>query len=154
MQKIELVNVSSDHPDLALLISKLDQYLYSLYPSDEVFLVDFNDPHVNEIHFVIAYLSGVPVGCGAIKKIDDECTELKRFFVEKEFRNRGIAGLILGQLESEARNNHYKYIKLETGDQQLEAIGFYKKSRYYQIEQFVEYIDCPSSVCFEKKLLR
>lgn len=44
-------------------------------------------------------------------------------------------------------------MKLETGDQQIEAIGlFYKKYEFYEIDRFGEYADCPSSVCMEKIL--
>ncbi|MNW57160.1 putative N-acetyltransferase YsnE [compost metagenome] len=149
---INFVQVLPDDPDLISLISKLDQYLYELYPADEVFGVDLNDPYAYDIHFVIAYLDETPVGCGAVRELDEQSAELKRFFVEPEYRNRGIAGLILNQLENEARHRQYKFIKLETGDPQNEAIRFYKKNGYYHIASFGEYTSCPSSVCFEKKL--
>ncbi|WP_052410283.1 GNAT family N-acetyltransferase [Paenibacillus durus] len=75
-----------------------------------------------------------------------------RFFVEREFRNKGIARRIVQRLEEEAARQGYKGIKLETGDQQTEAIGFYKKNGYGEIERFREYADCPSSLCYEKRL--
>ncbi|QWU14842.1 Acetyltransferase (GNAT) family protein [Paenibacillus sophorae] len=152
MENTELVQVAPEHPDLALLIAQLDHYLFELYPPEEVFLVDFEDPYVNDIYFIVAYLNSRPVGCGAIKKLDEEHVELKRFFVEPEFRNKGIARMIMQRLEEEAANQGYKGIKLETGDQQTEAIGFYKKNGYGEIERFGEYADCRSSLCFEKKL--
>lgn len=67
MEKIELVQVAPEHPDLAQLISQLDSYLFELYPPEEVYLVDFEDPYVNDIYFIVAYLDSRPVGCGAIK---------------------------------------------------------------------------------------
>ncbi|MFD1773034.1 GNAT family N-acetyltransferase [Paenibacillus rhizophilus] len=152
MEKIELVQVAPENPDLALLISQLDRYLFELYPPEEVYLVDFEDPYVNDIYFIVAYLDSRPVGCGAIKKLDEDHVELKRFFVEPEFRGRGIARMIVQRLEEEAAHQGYQGIKLETGDQQTEAIGFYKKNGYGGIERFGEYADCPSSLCFEKKI--
>ncbi|BCG60162.1 GNAT family N-acetyltransferase [Paenibacillus sp. URB8-2] len=152
MEKIELVQVAPEHPDLAQLISQLDSYLFELYPPEEVYLVDFEDPYVNDIYFIVAYLDSRPVGCGAIKKLDNDHVELKRFFVEAEFRGRGIARMIVQRLEEEAAHQGYQGIKLETGDQQTEAIGFYKKNGYGEIERFGEYADCPSSLCFEKKI--
>nr|WP_245742460.1 GNAT family N-acetyltransferase [Fontibacillus panacisegetis] len=87
-----------------------------------------------------------------MRELDEQSAELKRFFVEPEYRNRGIAGLILNQLENEARHRKYNFIKLETGDRQNEAVSFYKKNGYYHIASFREYTSCPSSLCFEKKL--
>ncbi|NGM81699.1 GNAT family N-acetyltransferase [Paenibacillus sp. 7124] len=152
MQNIELVQVAPDNSDLAQLISQLDGYLFELYPPEEVYLVDFEDPYVNDIYFIVAYLDSRPVGCGAIKKLDEDHVELKRFFVEPEYRNKGIAGKIVQRLEEEAASKGYKGIKLETGDLQTEAVGFYKKNGYGEIERFGEYADCPSSLCFEKRI--
>ncbi|AHV98306.1 GNAT family N-acetyltransferase [Paenibacillus sabinae] len=152
MQNIELVQVAPDNSDLAQLISQLDGYLFELYPPEEVYLVDFEDPYVNDIYFIVAYLDSRPVGCGAIKKLDEDHVELKRFFVEPECRNKGIAGKIVHRLEEEAASQGYKGIKLETGDLQTEAVGFYKKNGYGEIERFGEYADCPSSLCFEKRI--
>ncbi|NJJ41534.1 GNAT family N-acetyltransferase [Paenibacillus apii] len=152
MQNIELVQVAPDNSDLAQLISQLDGYLFELYPPEEVYLVDFEDPYVNDIYFIVAYLDSRPVGCGAIKKLDEDHVELKRFFVEPEYRNKGIAGKIVQRLEEEAASLGYKGIKLETGDLQTEAVGFYKKNGYGEIERFGEYADCPSSLCFEKRI--
>ncbi|MDT3427405.1 ribosomal protein S18 acetylase RimI-like enzyme [Paenibacillus forsythiae] len=152
MMNIELVQVAPEHPDLALLIARLDRYLFELYPPEEVYLVDFEDPCVNDIYFIVAYLDSRPVGCGAIKKLDEAHVELKRFFVEPEFRNRGIARRIVRRLEEEAAKQGYQGIKLETGDQQTEAVGFYKKNGYVEIPRFGEYAACPSSLCFEKRL--
>lgn len=152
MDHIKLMDVQSDHPDLSILTERLDKYLYELYPPEEVFQVDYEDPSKDKIEIVIAYLQGKPVGCGAIKEIDDRAVELKRFFVLEDYRNQGIAGLILKTMESKARSKNYKVMRLETGDQQVEAIGFYSKYEFYEIDRFGEYADCPSSVCMEKTL--
>ena len=37
------------------------------------------------------------------------------------------------------------YIRLEAGAPQPEAIAFYKKHGYYEIEKFGEYVECESS---------
>src|SRR5690554_4620809 len=152
MIDIEVIDVPSNDAHLSLLIETLDKYLFELYPSDEVFLVDFEDPYIHEIEFVVAYSQGLPLGCGAIKKMDENTVELKRFFVHEQYRNRGIAGLILKHLEEKAIGKNFGVLRLETGDQQVEATGFYKKNGYYEIERYGEYAECSSSRCFEKKL--
>lgn len=59
---------------------------------------------------------------------------------------------ILTKLESIAREMAYVAIKLETGDQQPEAISFYKKHGFIEIDRYGEYVDCESSLCYEKVL--
>ena len=72
--------------------------------------------------------------------------------MEPEARNRGIAGRMLRYLEDKAGFARLCAIRLETGVPQLEAVAFYKKNGYYAIEPYGEYIGCPSSLCFEKRL--
>ncbi|HUC92168.1 MAG TPA: GNAT family N-acetyltransferase [Paenibacillus sp.] len=152
MGNIELAQVAPDNEELAGLIAKLDAYLLEQYPPDEIFGVDFADPSVNEITFIVAYLDGVPVGCGAIRPLDRDNTELKRFFVDPACRNRGIAKLILDELEARARRSGFRFIKLEAGEKQFEALSFYRKHGYYPIDRFGVYVACETSVCYEKRL--
>jgi len=44
------------HADLAYLICKLDNYLAELYPADEILLVDFNDPSIDEVFLLCTSL--------------------------------------------------------------------------------------------------
>ena len=48
---------------------------------------------------VVARLDDRPVGCGAIRRIDENTAEVKRMYVAPEARRRGIAGRILAELE-------------------------------------------------------
>lgn len=152
MEEIKLVEVTAENSDLALLINKLDEYLMERYPVEDVHTIDFEDPNVNEISFVVAYYDGKPVGCGAVRPLDSEYTELKRFYVQPEYRNKGIAGRIFTYLENKAKELNYCVLRLETGEEQPEAISFYKKNGFYEIAKFGENEQCESSVCFEKKL--
>ncbi|MEW9698683.1 GNAT family N-acetyltransferase [Paenibacillus sp. SI8] len=149
---IEIKLVSHTNSSLHGLIAKLDHYLKEIYPIEEIHFVDFNDPSVEEITFAVAYEGEVPVGCGALRPYDQEITELKRFFVDPAYRNRGIASQILAFLEQHAKETGYDIVRLETGAPQHEAIGLYAKYGYYPIEPFGEYIDTKSSLCFEKKI--
>lgn len=151
--QIKLIQVTPQDEDLHMLITKLDKYLLEQYPVEEVFVVDFTDvAKVNDMVFIVAYLDHIPVGCGAIRQLDERSTELKRFFVDEPYRNRGIAKMILEELESRAKALHFKTIKLEAGEEQPEAICFYKKNGYLLIEKFGEYVNSESSVCYEKHI--
>jgi GNAT superfamily N-acetyltransferase len=152
VKDLKLVDAAADNTDLARLIKKLDEDLLTRYPADEIFGVDFDDPKINEVVFVIAYSGEIPVGCGAIRPIDDDSTELKRFYVEREYRNKGIAKQILSALEAKAKERGFNRIKLEAGAKQPEALNFYIKQGYYEIDKFGEYIECESSLCYEKRI--
>ncbi|MFD0696968.1 GNAT family N-acetyltransferase [Paenibacillus sp. GCM10027628] len=144
--------VKHTDPILLALIAKLDQDLMQRYPIEEIHFVDFNDPSVERITFAVAFEGDMPVGCGALRPISPGSTELKRFFVDKEYRNRGIASQLLSFLEKQALEAGNHTIRLETGAAQPEAIALYTKYGYYPIEPFDEYIDTPGSLCYEKKL--
>jgi putative acetyltransferase len=150
MGNIQLQIVHHTNMDLKGLIAKLDEDLYLRYPADQVHVVDFTDPSIDKIVFVVAYLNEIPVGCGAIRPIDAETTELKRFYVEIALRKQGIAKRILDFLEEQAKVLRFKVIKLETGTEQPEAINFYEKHGFHAIDKFGEYVDCVSSLCYEK----
>jgi putative acetyltransferase len=47
---------------------------------------------------------------------------------------------------------NYQFIRLEAGAPQPEALHFYKKHDYYEIDRYGEYVACDSSLCFEKRL--
>src|SRR5262245_3630545 len=90
---------------------------------------------------VIALLDGQPIGCGCFKRFDESTAEIKRMFVRPENRGSGAATKILCELESWSRELGYRRAILETGFKQVEAIRFYTKSGYSQIENYGQYAD-------------
>jgi GNAT superfamily N-acetyltransferase len=102
--------------------------------------------------FIVARLDGQPVGCGAIRRIDDEMVEVKRMYVAPAARRTGIARRILAELERLSIAFAYRAIRLETGVAQPEAIRLYESCGYRRIPAFGSYAGNPVSVCFEKIL--
>ncbi|MCM3629573.1 GNAT family N-acetyltransferase [Paenibacillus glycanilyticus] len=148
-----IVQVAHDNADLRELIRRLDEDLAQRYSNpDEVFTVDFTDPKVIEMIFIVAYIDGVPAGCGGIRPHGREFVELKRFYVDPAYRRHGIAAGMLSELEDRATGAGFSLIRLEAGAPQPEALAFYRKHNYYAIERFGEYADCESSLCYEKRL--
>ena len=89
---------------------------------------------------------------GAVRKIDEDTVEIKRMYVVREVRGRGIAGQVLRALEQEAKRLGARAMVLETGERQAEALALYKRAGYVRIEPFGEYVDSPLSVCMKKAL--
>lgn len=150
---LEIKLVPHTDPILQALIAKLDQDLLERYPIEEIHFVDFSDHSVERITFAVVFEGSVPVGCGALRPIDEERTELKRFFVDQNYRNRGIATKLLTFLEKHAQDLGNRIIRLETGAPQPEAIALYTKYGYYPIPCYGEYIGSKGSLCFEKKIV-
>jgi ribosomal protein S18 acetylase RimI-like enzyme len=58
----------------------------------------------------------------------------------------------MARLEAEARRMGLHTLRLETGDDQPEALALYRRLGYRRIPNFGEYIGDPLSVCMEKTL--
>lgn len=152
MRTIEIKIVPPDDKDLRSLIFRLDEEMLTLYPAEGIFGVDFSDPKVNDMTFCVAIVNGTPAGCGALKPLGGNAAELKRFFVEKPFRGKGIATAVLDFIEGRARELGIGVIRLETGPRQPEAIGLYRKFGYREIQPYGEYAGCEYSYCMEKSV--
>ncbi|MFF2090020.1 GNAT family N-acetyltransferase [Paenibacillus sp. NPDC058174] len=152
MEQLTLKIVDAGNEDLRGLIAKLDDYLYALYPSDEVHGVELENAEAERIVFVVAYWGHTAVGCGAYRPLDEQGCELKRIFVDPSYRNKGFASRVLSLLEQEIRQAGYQSILLETGLMQPESIALYKKFGFVEVERFGPYVDCSSSYCMGKAL--
>ncbi|MES2556315.1 MAG: GNAT family N-acetyltransferase [Bacteroidota bacterium] len=141
----------SNNPDFQQLVVELDKDLAIRDGDEHAFFAQFNK--IDTIKYVVmAYEDELPVGCGALKEYEPEVMEIKRMFVSPEQRGKGIASLVLTELEKWATELNYKKCILETGYKQFEAIALYKKCQYTIIKNYGQYAGVESSVCFEKEL--
>lgn len=103
-------------------------------------------------HVIIAYKEDKAVGCGAFKKFDEDSVEIKRMFVVPEGRGNKIASKVLMELENWAKEIGSKSCVLETGATFNDALALYHNSGYEVSENYGQYTNVSSSVCFYKKL--
>ena len=146
-----LVRTNSENKDFQLLVAKLDAFLKITDGSEHAFYNQFNKI-VSIKHAVVIYENNIPVGCGAIKHYGDDVIEVKRMYVETEYRGKGIASIVLLELENWSKELNYKKCILETGKKQMEAIALYVKNNYSIIKSYGQYENVANSVCFEKEL--
>ena len=150
---INLIRTNSDNSDFRELVALLDQDLQIRDGDEHSFYAQFNK--VDKIrHVVVAYEDGEAAGCGAIKEYAEGVTEIKRMFVRAERRGRGIAGKILAELETWAKELNFSECVLETGLKQPEAIALYQKSGYKTIPNYGQYAGVENSVCMKKLITR
>ncbi len=148
---IELIRTNSQNPDFIHLVNLLDKDLSIRDGEDHAFYNQFNKIDAIK-HAIVAYEADTPVGCGAFKKYDSNTMEVKRMYVPENHRGKGIASLILKELEKWAVSLGYKKCILETGIKQPEAIALYKKNGYRIIPNYGQYQNIETSVCFEKEV--
>jgi DNA-binding MarR family transcriptional regulator/GNAT superfamily N-acetyltransferase len=86
--------------------------------------------------FVVVYLRGEPVGCGAVKHHAGEVTDIKRMWVAESVRGLGLGRRLLEHLEGLARQHGSREVRLETGDVLGEAIALYGSAGYVEVEPF------------------
>lgn len=146
---IKIIRTNSENQEFIKLVKQLDAYLKITDGNEHDFYNQFNGIDVLN-HIVVSYDDNFPVGCGAIKKFDDDSMEVKRMFVSESYRNKGIAQKILMELEIWVKELGYKKCVLETGKRQVEAVKFYHKCSYKVIPNYGQYQDMENSVCFEK----
>ena len=86
------------------------------------------------------------------KNFDENTMEIKRMFVAVDKRGKGIASLVLEELEKWTKELNFSKCILETGVKQPEAIHLYKKNGYKTIPNYGQYAHVKSSICFEKEM--
>lgn len=156
-----------DHPDARRLNDLVQAEYRELYHGEgDITPLDpemFEPPHGI---FLVAYdAAGRPVGSGGWRARDGEAAraegyadgdaEIKRMFVVREARGRGLSRLILRRLEESAREAGRVRMVLETGTRQHQAMRLYATSGYELVpadQRFGLYRHTELSRCFVKPL--
>ena len=86
--------------------------------------------------FVVAWLDGRPVGCGALRRKDMTTGEIKRMWTAQSARGKGVAGRVLQTLEEIARESGLKTLRLETNRTLTEAQALYRREGYLEVAPF------------------
>ncbi|GAA4294667.1 GNAT family N-acetyltransferase [Aestuariibaculum suncheonense] len=148
---ITLLRTTSTNNDFIALVKLLDTDLAKRDDDDHAFYAQFNK--IDSINYVVvAYKDNVPIACGAIKPCNSTTMEIKRMYTAEDYRGKGIASLVLAELEQWASQLSYTTCILETGIKQPEAIKLYEKNGYQNIPNYGQYADVSESKCFEKHL--
>jgi len=151
--KPKIKRLACDDPQFQLLISRLDHELWNELREDQATYDHFN--RVKGIQTaVIVHLNGIPAAIGCFKEFDKDTVEIKRMFVDKEFRGQGLSKDVLNGLEKWALELGYQYAVLETSVHFKVAQHLYAGAGYKVIKNYDQYIGLTESVCMKKELRR
>ena len=89
-----------------------------------------------------------PVGCGAIRPLNNQCAEIKRMYSKVS----KIGSYILTNLEEKAMELGYQLLRLETRKVNEKAVNFYLRNGYNVIDNYGKYEGNEKAICFEKRL--
>ena len=156
MRTVQIHRSALASPDAARLIAALNAELTATFPEPGATHFSLSDAQVvaGDGAFLVAYLSNVAVGCGAVRRLDAATAEIKRMYVAPSVRGRGIGRALVEALEREARQLGVTRIVLETGTRLAPAIKLYEAMGYARIPLFGEYLSsADTSLCFGKTLV-
>ena len=101
---------------------------------------------------IIASVNGTAVGCAGLKPYSESDAEIKRVWVEPNYRRNHIADELMNQIERKAMERGFQRIILQTRPIMKDAVGLYLKRGYCQIENYPPYDQLDGAVCFAKVL--
>lgn len=146
-----ILHTNSAHSDFQMLAVELEKELFERDGDLADVNYELNKVELME-NAVVLYVNDVAAACGAYRILSDDTIELKRMYVAPQYRRNNYASKILSELESIAKQNGFRNAVLETGKNQPEAIAFYLKHGYSEIEKFGKYVGSENSVCFGKEI--
>ncbi|MDX2111432.1 MAG: GNAT family N-acetyltransferase [Verrucomicrobiota bacterium] len=152
---IKLVRTELTNPVSRALIDALNYELSGLYPEPGAthFNLKPEDVAQGQGIFLVVYRDEIPVGCGAMRKLDATTGELKRMYMAPIARGNGLGRSLVMALETEARALGLQRLVLETGIRQTAAIALYRAAGFVPIPLYGEYLLSPeTSVCMGKEL--
>ena len=145
----KIIRTDSKNNDFIELVKLLDRDIAERDETAHARFGEFNA--IEKLNYVVViYDNNLPVGCGAIKKFNDNSTEIKRMFLKTEYRGKNFATKILQELEEWSKEMQFERCVLQTSHQHPEAIRFYEKSGYVPIDNYGAYTSISDSLCFEK----
>ena len=147
----ELRRTTTADADFQKLVQALDNELWNELKEDQATY----DPH-NKVSgiktAVVIYSFEDPVACGCLKPFDKETVEIKRMFVQKGYRRKGLSKAVLTELERWAVEEGYRRAVLETSVHFKTARNLYRKSGYEVVANYSPYVGLMESICMSKDL--
>lgn len=149
---MKIIEKHPNESDAVLLMEELSEILEKITGASGKNSFNSEDVCVPQSLFVIAYdEKDEPIGCGAIRPIDENIAEVKRMYAKA--KTKGVGTKILSYLEMQAKKLGYSAIWLETRLINENAVSFYKKKGYCKILNYGKYSGNAEAICFEKKLI-
>ncbi len=153
--------VDYDHPDAQRLIAEVQAEYVQRYGGPDSSPVDPLEFQPPRGLFVVGYLGAEPVAMGGWRRQYGEhpqtswaapAVEVKRMYVAASARGQGYARMALAHLEDTARQAGVRWVLMETGRRQPEAVQLYLSCGYQPVPPFGYYADRELAIHLGKDL--
>ena len=101
---------------------------------------------------LIVWFGEKPVACAGYKRYSKTDAEIKRVWVEPEYRCRHIAAEMMRMLEDRIVSEGFERAILQTRESMTAAVRLYLNLGYCRIENYPPYDKLGGAVCFAKQL--
>lgn len=100
---------------------------------------------------ILAFWGNTPVGIIGLRKWDSEIGEIKRMYVQPDYRKRKIGFELLRLILETAKKLEYKKVRLDSLERMQSAVKLYQDFEFYFIEAYCEN-PLPDAIYMEKKI--
>lgn len=120
-------SVSANTSDFRVLqlFSEHDSFMLDFLGDDKVYYTRYSESE-NIENVWIACEHDLPMGCIAYRKKSPEIGEVKRLFIKKEYRGRGISKQLFSVLKDHARAQGCRKLYLDTRITLEPAVSLYR----------------------------
>ena len=148
MGKLEFLWTDGSSKDFQMFYRKTEDYYSKIVGgvSNRAGFIPYNlSESISDV--LIAYSDGTAVGCAGLKKYSDADVEIKRVWVEPDWRGKKIATQLMEHIEEKARLKGFKRAILQTRPIMTDAIGLYEKRGYVLIDNYPPYDKLEGAIC-------
>lgn len=86
---------------------------------------------------LLAEFQGELAGCVALHKLDGDISEMKRLYLRPKFRGKGLGGVLVQAIFTEARQIGYRRMRLDTVEPIMkDAVVMYRKLGFREIAPY------------------
>ena len=150
---MNFVYTNGNNKDFIMLGQMLDEYLNKIVSGEKQREKYIKYNTLDDIQDVILiYDKDLPIGCVGFKYYDDGIAEVKRVFLQSDYRGQGLSKELIKLIEERAKIKGFKKMILETGEPLVESMGLYTKLGYRIIENYGQYKNMSESICMSKEI--
>lgn len=121
------------------LFSEHDDFMIDFLGEDKVYYTRYNESENIEKVWVV-FSDNLPIGCIAYRKKEEGTGEVKRLYIKKEYRGKGISKELLKTLECYAKKQGCHTLFLDTRVTLEPAVSLYRSHGFSIVYQQGLYI--------------
>lgn len=121
------------------LFSEHDDFMIDFLGEDKVYYTRYNESENIEKVWVV-FSDNLPIGCIAYRKKEEGTGEVKRLYIKKEYRGKGISKELLKTLECYAKEQGCHTLFLDTRVTLEPAVSLYRSHGFSIVYQQGLYI--------------